>query len=131
MNIEIFNIGLEFHKLLIRPTIQDKNIQAAIECIGTDKKTDLYKVIEERVKVLKDWYLADNKQKFKLYCIGKSRPPKKQVFTATMEYMDDVGISIASNKHKVNAMSLYVLKPRIERYDAFSARVNTTLNNLL
>ena len=123
MNKQVFDELMTFHKQLIRTTHLEQTIEDAREGRETHLSKLLMKALNERFEVLTKWHMASDDVKFKLYCLNKTRKPRYSVFKATMAHMRGKGIAVAAREFKVNAMCIYRLKQRVERYNIAARNV--------
>lgn len=142
MNNKSFDVCLDFHNALVRPSINEQTIENARKIlVDNDKRLpgvgayqrfrarSLASKLNQRYDVLKKWGKSSWNKKMSLY-ITSSRAPSKGAVKACRDIMkenSDASIATASTRHKVNYQCVKVLLQRVKRYDAFSIKLNETL----
>ena len=138
MRKELFDVCLGFHRELIRAELSPATIANA-EKILVDGDSQLVGVnaqrrsrakafadtLENRLDTLTKFYQAEWTIKTALYKASHERAPAAGVFIAVeMVLVNGLKIGTAATACGVNFQSVKVLKPRIERYETFAAKIN-------
>jgi len=133
-----FEICKVFHLELIRPSVKDETIANTIDFLFNDveqkKATDrdavdkFLKKINERFDSLIAWTKSKSVDDYiKIYNKNNTRNPSKKAFLAAFEVVNGSRMHPTSIKHEVNYQCVYVLVPRLERWNKYSKMLIDTL----
>lgn len=138
MNKNIFDLGLSFHKELIRATLSQATIDNAekflvngdesLPGIGAQSRSRakaFATTITGRIDMLKKWHAADANKQRDLYKASHKRAPADGTFNAVMLVLhDDLKTGTAASTCGVNFQTVKVLIPRIKRYNEYAEKLN-------
>lgn len=146
MNKNIFELGLSFHKELIRATLSQATIDNAekflvngdesLPGIGAQSRSrakSFAATITGRIDMLKKWHAADVNEQRGIYKASHKRAPADGTFNAVMLVLhDDLKTGTAASTCGVNFQTVKVLIPRIQRYNEYAENLNSlTKENLM